>query len=107
MTTPEIPVAFAAWYADEFKLNNKYKHRNDAPKKEIFDLLINMKKTAPKTFNFFVKKFRDENPHADLFYLERRNENDNLPSNLHTLMLYYVNIPIDPKIFYADILTKS
>ncbi len=107
MTTPEIPVAFAAWYADEFKLDNKDERIFGLPDKKIFKLLVNMKKTKPKTFKFFVKKFHDANPHAKLFYLELRNDDGNLQSSQDTLMMYYANIPIDPKVFYSGILTKA
>lgn len=88
MNYSDIPVEFARWYAREFKIGCENEEKT-------LELLTNMKVLMPTTHRFFVKKFRDENPNAKLFYTKLVYDG--------SLMESYVNIPIDPKVFYADI----
>ena len=104
MSDPEIPYEFALWYAKKFNLplNPDYYAKHSRIDHKIFDLIQKMKINNPKSYKFFVGKFKEENPDAKLYYYERRNENDRItdPSS-YTLMIYYANIPIDGEKFYS------
>ena len=102
MSDHEVPLEFALWYAKKFNLSTQNNGEYLTVDRKIFELIKSLKTKSPKTYKFFVDKFKEENPNASLYYVLRINENHGKPRELKTKMMHYTNVPISKEQFYSE-----
>ena len=98
----ELPTQFIDWYRKKFQLDKTVKYWRSKK------FLESLKITSPKSYKFFVAKFKEENPNSELSYnkfIPDGYEKDGNP--IFTLMADPINVPIDPKEFYSILETKE
>lgn len=96
MSDPEVPLEFALWYAKKFNLPT-YNGEYLTVDKKIFELIKSLKIKSPKTYRFFVDKFKEENPNASLYYVVRINENHG-----DSQIAHHINVSISKEQFYSE-----
>ena len=103
MSEQKLPDQFVSWYISKFKLDPEL-----TISKKVKELLATMKNNSPKSYRFFVAKFKEENPNTDLYCKESVPDSyDANGAPIFTLMMDPINVPVDPKEFYSVLEIKE